>query len=83
MASCPVRLSLWRGVAGFSLLIASFIVFPHSPIGFVALMLGALYFFKGCPACWISGLNDAIQLKKKMAAGEKDSRPPAAPPTET
>jgi hypothetical protein len=83
MASCPVRLTLWRGVAGFSLLMASFLVFTHSPLGFVALMGGALYFFKGCPACWISGMNDAIQLKNKMAAAEKDAAPPAAPHPET
>jgi len=83
MASCPVRLTLWRGVAGFSLLMASFLVFTHSPLGFVALMGRALYFFKGCPACWISGMNDAIQLKKKMAAAEKDAAPPAAPHPET
>ena len=50
MASCPVKLTLWRGVAGFSLLIASFIVFAKSPAAFVALMLFSLYFFKGCPA---------------------------------
>lgn len=83
MASCPVRLSLWRGVAGFSLLIASFLVFKHSPLGFVALMGGALYFFKGCPACWISGMNDAIQLKKKIAAEAKGDNTPAAPHPET
>ncbi|MFN7114774.1 MAG: hypothetical protein ACK4PK_10510 [Alphaproteobacteria bacterium] len=74
MASCPVKLSLWRGIAGFSLLGASFALFPHSPLGFVALMLGALYFFKGCPACWVNGLYEAIKLKKKAAA--QNTAPP-------
>lgn len=73
MASCPVKLSLWRGVAGFSLLASAFVVFPQAPLGFVLLMLASLYFFKGCPACWISGLCDAVKLKKKTA-------PDAAPP---
>ena len=78
MASCPVRLSLWRGAAGLSLLIAAFLVYPQSALGFVALLLGALYFFKGCPACWLSGFFDARRQKRDMLAA-KDGNIPAPP----
>ncbi|MDY0008613.1 MAG: hypothetical protein RBS08_02800 [Bdellovibrionales bacterium] len=76
MASCPVKLSLWRGVAGFSLLLAAFLVFNQYPLGFVALLLGSLYFFKGCPACWLSGLADARKLKKQQDAEKTTQNPP-------
>lgn len=79
MASCPVRLSLWRGAAGFSLLTAAFLVYPQSALGFVALLLGALYFFKGCPACWLSGFFDARRQKRDLLAA-KDTDAPTAPP---
>ncbi len=81
MASCPVRLSLWRGVAGFSLLAAAFLIYPQSAAAFVVLLLGSLYFFKGCPACWVSGFFEARRQKRDMQAA-KDANTPAAPPEE-
>lgn len=76
MASCPVTLSLWRGAAGFGLLLAAFLVFNQYPLGFVALFLASLYFFKGCPACWLSGLADARKLKKQQTAEKTTQNPP-------
>lgn len=81
MASCPVKLSLWRGAAGWSLLLAGFAVYPHAPWLFAVFLLASLYFFKGCPACWVSGLRDALRQKKQMqasaSAGQGDVQPPA------
>lgn len=79
MASCPVRLSIWRGVAGFGLLVAGFLIYPQYPLGFVALLLGALYFFKGCPACWLSGFVDAVKQKKQMRSDAPPDVPKAPP----
>lgn len=75
-ASCPVRLSIGRGIAGFSLLFAALVVFYKSIPLFFVLMAGSLYFFKGCPACWVASLFDAIALKKQMRQAESQADEP-------
>lgn len=66
MTSCPVRLHLWRGVAGLSLLIAAALVFSEHLLGSVALVAFAAFFLRGCPICWTFWLYEAAEKKKQQ-----------------
>jgi len=77
-AACPVKMHLWRGVAGLSLLVAAALVYSTALWATVLLVAFAAYFLRGCPVCWSFWLYEALRDKKR-AQPKVDTQTPPAP----
>jgi len=78
-AACPVKRHIWRGFAGFGLLILAAIVYGYNSWGYngwvsLGLVAMAAIFLRGCPVCWSFWLYEAVRDKKRAA-----QKPPASP----
>ncbi len=67
MASCPtVKSQIIRGIIGAGALAAAYFAYAYSQPLSYALIAASLFAMRGCPACWVAGMCDAV--KKKPAA---------------
>lgn len=65
MASCPtVKSQVIRGVIGVAALVGAYFAFGYyQPLTY--LLIGvALFAMRGCPACWVAGMCDAVKQKR-------------------
>jgi len=53
-----------RGILGFGLLAVSLLYSPVLGWWTVALLVGALVSFRGCPTCWTAGLIETVLYRK-------------------
>ncbi|MDI1227075.1 MAG: hypothetical protein PSY14_05270 [bacterium] len=70
MASCPtVRSQVIRGILAAAALAGAYVAYAHSPPLSYALIAASLFAMRGCPACWVAGMCDAV--KKPDTTAEK------------
>lgn len=68
MASCPtVKSQITRGIIAACALVAAYFAYAHSQPLSYALIAVSLFAMRGCPACWVAGMCDAV---KKKSGGE-------------
>lgn len=64
MASCPtVRSQITRGIIAACALVAAYFAYAHSQPLSYALIAASLFAMRGCPACWVAGMCDAVKGK--------------------
>ena len=74
-AACPVKRHLWRGLAGFGLLVLAAFAYGYNGWVSLGLVAVAAVFLRGCPVCWSFWLYEAVRDKKRAA--EKPPQPDA------
>lgn len=57
-ASKSITEHLVRGLAGFTALVAAFVVMTHGSLWSIPLALVGVVFLRGCPTCWMIGLME-------------------------
>ena len=62
--STSVTAQLVRGALALASIVGA-IVFTPSFWPAMGLLALAIYFMRGCPACWLGGLLEAIQARKQ------------------
>lgn len=68
MASCPtVKSQITRGIIAAAALVGAYFAYAHSQPLSYALIAVSLFAMRGCPACWVAGMCDAV---KKKSGGE-------------
>ncbi len=74
-----VTMQLARGVLAVACITGAIVWTPHfwPSIGLLAV---AVYLMRGCPACWLTGLMDAIEKRseRQQPSTGHDTLPPAA-----
>jgi hypothetical protein len=66
MASCPtVKSQITRGIIAACALVAAYFAYAHSQPLSYALIAASLFAMRGCPACWVAGMCDAVKGKSK------------------
>ncbi len=66
MASCPtVKSQVIRGIIGAGALTGAYFAYAYSPPLSYALIGVALFAMRGCPACWVAGMCDAVKNKQQ------------------
>ena len=73
MASCNlVKVQIARGVIGIGALVAAYFLFKVSP-PFSYLLVGvSVLAMKGCPACWIFEMCDAVDKSRNTTQKRLD-----------
>lgn len=66
MASCNlVKVQVVRGVVGIGALVAAYFLFQsYAPLSYLLVGL-SLFAMKGCPACWVFEMCDAVEKSRK------------------
>ena len=65
MASCPtVKSQALRGIIAISAFTGAYFAYAYSPLLSYALIGLSLFAMRGCPACWVAGMCDAVKGKK-------------------
>jgi len=62
--STSVTAQLVRGALAVISIAGAIVLTPHFWPG-VGLLGLAIYFMRGCPACWLTGLMDAIRFRNE------------------
>ena len=64
-----VTLHVLRGVEATILIVLAFAYGQASGWLFLTLLIGAVLLLGGCPACWLTGLFEAIRTRRNSDAG--------------
>jgi hypothetical protein len=64
-----VTVHVLRGLGAVILTVVAFAYGQAHGWLFPALLIGAVLLLGGCPACWLSGLFEAIRLRRNSDAG--------------
>lgn len=72
MASCPtIRSQVIRGIVALAALVGAYFAYTYSQPLSYALVAAALFAMRGCPACWVAGMCDAVKGKNKKLKDTK------------
>ncbi len=75
MASCPtVRSQIIRGILAVTALAGAYFAYASSPPLSYALIGASLFAMRGCPACWVAGMCDAVKKKPDASAETKPNK---------
>ncbi|HYD18327.1 MAG TPA: hypothetical protein VEF76_07605 [Patescibacteria group bacterium] len=75
MRACPtIRTQLLRGAIAAAALIAAYFAYAQMPLLSYALIGVSLFAMRGCPACWVAGMCDAVRARKPAAPVPPESK---------
>jgi hypothetical protein len=64
-----VGLHVLRGLGAVALVVLAFAYGDSHGWLFLPLLIGAVLLLGGCPACWLTGLFEAVRTNRKSDAG--------------
>jgi hypothetical protein len=74
MASCPtVRSQAIRGIIAVAAFTGAYFGYAYSPLLSCALIGVSLFAMRGCPACWVAGMFEAVKKKPDVKKDEVSS----------
>ena len=76
MASCPtVKSQAMRGILAIAAFTGAYFAYAYSPLLSYALIGLSLFAMRGCPACWVAGMCEAVKEKKDIPAQTRNNEP--------